>query len=224
MAWGKKDLIAKEPVKNTWPGLVLLGISTIIYLFSLFTEVRTFIAGSMYATLIGSLIYLTGLQSVKILFTPLLLLLMLIPIPEQLYPQLTFPLQLQVSKITELIVSHLGIPLLREGNVMHLPDHSFEVVEACSGLRSVITLMTLSVILGFFSLKRPLNKILLFATSIPTAIFVNIIRVSAMILLYHYFKLDLTEGAYHTVTGLLIFCLALFSLFILGKILEQWEK
>jgi exosortase len=178
----------------------------------------------MYATLTGALIYLTGLQSVKTLFTPLLLLLMLIPIPEQLYPQLTFPLQLQVSRITELIVTHLGIPLLREGNVMHLPDHSFEVVEACSGLRSVITLMTLSVILGFFSLKRPLNKILLFATSIPTAIFINIIRVSSMILLYHYFKLDLTKGAYHIVTGLLVFCLALFTLFIFGKMLEQWER
>ncbi len=224
MVYRKKDDIETEPVQHAWLGLFLIGISIILYLFSLFTEVRTFIAGAMYTTMVGVLIYLTGVRSIKILLTPLLLALMLIPIPEQLYPQLTFPLQLQVSKTTEFIVSHLGIPLLREGNVMNLPDHSFEVVEACSGLRSVITLMTLSVILGYFSLKSPLKKILLFATSIPTAIFVNIIRVSSMILLYHYFKLDLTEGAWHTVTGLLIFSLALFTLFIIGKTLEQWER
>ncbi len=224
MVFRKKDVIKSGPVKYAWPGLLLIGMSSILYLFSLFTEVRTLIAGSMYITMVGVLIYITGVRSIKILLTPLLLALMLIPIPEQLYPQLTFPLQLQVSKISEFIVSHLGIPLLREGNVMNLPGRSFEVVEACSGLRSVITLMTLSVILGYFSLKRPMQKILLFATSIPTAIFVNIIRVSSMIILYHYFNLDLTKGAWHTITGLLVFSFALLTLFTIGKTLEQWER
>jgi len=117
----------------------------------------------------------------------------------------------------------LGVPILREGNVMNIPDKSFEVVEACSGLRSMITMLTLSVIVGYFMLKRLSSKLILVAAGIPTAIFVNIIRVVFMILLYHFFRLDLTRGALHTVTGLLIFVIALVILFLLLKTLELWE-
>jgi exosortase len=169
------------------------------------------------------MIYLAGANSIKELATPLILLLMLIPVPDQLYIQITFPLQLKVSQISEVFIRMFGVPILREGNVMHIPDKIFEVVEACSGLRSMITMLTLSVIMGYFMLKRIPSKWVLVAAGVPTAIFVNIIRVVTMILLFHFFKLDLTEGASHTVTGLLIFGIALVILFLLLKVLELWE-
>jgi exosortase len=98
------------------------------------------------------------------------------------------------------------------------------VVEACSGLRSVITLLTLSVVMGYFLLTRVSSKLLLVAASIPIAIFVNLIRVVAIVLLFHFFGLDLYEGTLHTVTGLLIFLIALATLFMLQRILERWEQ
>ena len=204
-------------------GLIILLFSTAAYFFAMLTEVHTIIALSLFLTIIGVLIYLAGLKIVKELSLPLLLLLILIPFPEQLYIKLTFPLQLKVSQASEIVVRLFGVPLLREGNVMNIPGKSFEVVEACSGLRSMITLLTLSIIMGYYLLKKNSSKLILLLASAPTAIVVNIIRVSTMILLFHFFKLDLAEGTLHSITGLLIFGIALGILLLLNKVLESWE-
>ncbi|WP_319409046.1 exosortase/archaeosortase family protein [uncultured Desulfosarcina sp.] len=223
MVWTQRAALVDNPVRFSSIGLLILAVSTPLFMFALLTQVRTVIALSMLMTVIGTIIYLAGVGAVKVLFTPLILLAMLIPVPEQLYIQLTFPLQLKVSQISEVVIRLLGVPIFREGNVMTIPQKTFEVVEACSGLRSMIALLTLSVIMGYFILRRPVSKMVLVAASVPTAILVNIIRVVSMILLFHFFKLDLTEGTLHTVMGLAIFTIALLILFLLQKALELWE-
>jgi exosortase len=223
MVWSKRSVLAEATVRFSFIGLLILIVSAPLYMFALLTQVHTVIALSMFLTIIGAMIYLAGAKSIKELATPLILLLMLIPVPDQLYIQITFPLQLKVSQISEVFIRLFGVPILREGNVMNIPGKSFEVVEACSGLRSVITLLTLSVIMGYFMLKRLPSKLILVAAAVPTAIFVNIIRVIFMILLFHFFGLDLTAGTLHTITGLLIFGIALVILFLLLKVLEHWE-
>lgn len=223
MVWTKRAELRSGAPKFALPGLPLIIISIALYLFSLLTHVQTFIFLSMYLTMIGVIVYLAGAGALKTLATPLLLFLLLIPVPEQLYPQITFPLQLKVSQASEIIVKLFNIPLLREGNVMHLPQRSFEVVEACSGLRSAITLLTLSLIMGYFLLRRITSKAILFAASIPTAVFVNIVRVTSMILMYHFFNIDLTTGPLHTATGILVFILAIATFFLLQKVLSRWE-
>lgn len=223
MVWGKK--VALLDSRRQWPlfGLLLVIMATGFYYFALLTQVHTLISLSLFLAIVGVLIYLTGIESILILFTPLLLLLILIPVPEQLYIKLTFPLQLKVSQLSEIIVEMFGVPILREGNVMNVPGKSFEVVEACSGLRSMITLLTLSLIMGYFMLGRKTSKIIFLLASIPASIIVNIIRVSGMILLYHFFRLDLTEGLLHTLTGVLVFVIAIAMLLLLHKVLELWE-
>ncbi len=223
MVWRKKDELAKTTPCCCGVGLLLVLLSTASYLFSLLTQVPTFISLSLYFTLAGLLVFLGGLQAVRLLFTPLVLLLILIPVPEQLYIKVTFPLQLKVSQVSEFLLELSGVPILREGNVMHAPGKSFEVVEACSGMRSIITLFTLSLIMGYFMLKTRVAKIILLMSSIPIAIAVNIVRVSSMILLYHFFQLDLSEGFLHTATGLLVFVLAFAMLLLVHRILEYGE-
>ncbi|BBO81277.1 exosortase A [Desulfosarcina ovata subsp. sediminis] len=224
MIWTKRTALYRETGKDSPIGLALAFVSTAFYLFAIRTQVQTLLFLSMCMTMIGSIVYLTGTGAIKSLATPLLLFMMLIPIPEQLYPQITFPLQLKVSQASEIIVRAFGIPLLREGNVMHLPGKSFEVVEACSGLRSAISLLTLSVIMGYFMLQRYTSKTILFAASIPTAIFINIVRVVSMLLMFHYYHIDLSKGALHTGTGLFVFALAIIIFFILQRLLERWES
>ena len=223
MVYQNRRQVLETPATFTPLGLVTLLLASALYYFSLLTEVHTVIALAMYLTVLGTVVFLFGIRSLWVLFTPLLLLLMLIPFPDQLYIQLTFPLQLKVSQMSEAIIGLFGIPVHRAGNVLTIPQKSFEVVEACSGLRSVITLLTLSVVMGYFLLVRTTSKLLLVAASIPVAIFVNLIRVVAIVLLFHSFGLDLYEGTLHTVTGLLIFLIALVTLFLLQRILEQWE-
>lgn len=223
MVWSKRKRLLEVSSDNTFLGLLLIIFSIALYFFTLLTQVHTIIALSMFMTIVGIAVYLLGIKAIKDIFTPLLLLLMLIPIPDQLYTQLTFPLQVKVSQFAEMIVRFLGVAIFREGNVMNIPDRSFEVVEACSGLRSVVTLLTLSVIMGYFMLKNVTAKLALVVASVPVAIFVNIIRVVSMILVYHFFKLDLAIGLWHTVTGLVIFLLALLILYLLLRVLELWE-
>lgn len=223
MVWEKRTVLLSEKPCYSLSGLCLVVLSTACYFFALLTQVPTFISLSMYFSLVGVLVYLLGIKSIQILFTPLVLLLILIPVPDQLYIKLTFPLQLKVSQFSEMLVEIFGVPILREGNVMNTPGKSFEVVEACSGMRSMITLLTLSLIMGYFMLKKKVSKVVLLLASIPIAIIVNIIRVSVMILLYHFFRLDLSEGFLHTLTGLLVFAIALIMLLFIHKILELWE-
>ena len=223
MIWQKRHELRRLEARASWLGLLALLCAAPLYGFALLTKVNTLISLSMFTTLTGALVYIYGIGVIRVLFTPLLLVLLLIPIPDQLYIRLTSPLQLKVSQFSEILIRSLGVTIFREGNIMTIPGKSFEVVEACSGLRSLITLMTLSTIIGHFLLQRGLSRCLLFLASVPTAIVVNIFRITAMILLYHYFKIDLIEGAYHTIAGVLVFLLALAILLLLQRMLEWWE-
>jgi exosortase len=224
MIWGKrKELMALSP-RFSPIGLIMMVATTPLYLFSLLANVQTIIWLSMVLMLAGATIYFLGMHALKILAIPFLIFLLLIPIPEQLYVKLTFPLQIKVSQISELIIRAFGIPILREGNIMSIPGKSFEVIEACSGMRSMVTLITLALILGYFIFNRITSRLFLLIVSIPTAVLMNVIRVASMILCYHYFRLDLTEGVPHTVLGLFTFGIAIAILFSMQKVLEHWEK
>lgn len=223
MFWAERNKLARLYHRYAPAGLVLVVISTTLYLFALLTQVNTLIFLSTYLSIIGITVYVGGPGAVKTLATPLLLLLLLIPVPQQLYAQATFPLQLIVSRASEAIVLLLDVPLFREGNVMRLPQKTLEVVEACSGLRSILILLSLSVIMGYFLLHRFRSKAFLFVASIPTAILVNILRIVSMILMFHFFNLDLTTGPTHSAAGILVLLTAIFILFMLQRILKRLE-
>jgi exosortase len=222
--WGKRKFFFEDYAGYSSLGLLLIIPSLACYIFALLTQVDTIILLSMFLTIVGILLFFAGIKVFKELATPLLLSLLLIPVPEQLYISLTFPLQLKVSEISEVILRMFHVPMLREGNVMNIPQMSFEVIEACSGLRSVVALLTLSVVTGYFALTKFSSKAILLAASLPLAILVNIIRVVSMILLFYFFRLDLTEGVWHTLSGLTVFLIAMSVLFLLQRVLEFWER
>jgi exosortase len=178
----------------------------------------------MVLVLAGVVIYFYGFLMFKELLFPLFLLLFMIPVPAQIYAKLTIPLQLFVSKTSTWLAAAFGLPIYREGNVIHLADRTFQVVRACSGLRSMIALLTLSAIFGYFTLRSNFLRTILFFSAIPAAILVNIIRVLLMVLAYHIFTYDLTKGTIHTVFGIIIFMLALAFIAIVQRVLSIWDK
>jgi exosortase len=223
MLWQKRRFLEGSSGRSVKPSLALLILSLLLYILSLGLQIPTISFMTMVMTIFSGLIYLAGFRAVTKMATPLLLLLLIIPIPNQLYSMVTLPLQLQASQVSEVVIRLFGIPLFRDGNILHLPEKTFQVVEACSGLRSMITLLTLSLIIGYFLLRKKLSKSLLIAASMPVAFFVNIIRVVTMVLAFHFFQLDVTTGTAHTVMGVVIFVIALLMLFTLQRILEFWE-
>ncbi len=222
--WRKKDVLGKTPIIPSWWGMALVIFSLLLYLFAYFAEISTVASFSIVVLLAGVIIYLYGFLIFKELLFPLAFLLFMIPIPGQIYSSMTIPLQLFVTKVSVWIGAFLDIPIYREGNVIHLPDRTMQVVQACSGLRSMISLLMLSAIFGYFTLKSNILRFALFLSGIPAAIFVNIIRVSLMVFAFYYFNYDLTKDSVHTVFGIIIFFIALIIIALTKGVLSIWDK
>jgi len=155
---------------------------------------------------------------------PLFLLFFMVPIPAVIYNSITFPLQLLASKVSTQALDVLQIPVLREGNVMELAEQKLNVVEACSGIRSLLSLTFLSLVYGYFFESKTWMRVALFAATIPIAIVANASRVTLTGVLTEY-KPELAEGFFHTASGWVIFMVALAILMALHQILNWgWRR
>jgi exosortase len=125
-----------------------------------------------------------------------------------IYNQITFPLQIKASEAAELALTVIGIPVLREGNILNLPSQQLNVVEACSGIRSLLTLTFLSLVYGYFFEKRTWVRVVLFFSTIPIAISANAGRVTLTGILSE-IKPEYAEGFLHEFSGWVIFMVAL---------------
>lgn len=221
--WQKKERLSEIPIKSSWLGIVLVIISLLLYFFAYVAEINTVASFSIIPLLMGVILYLYGYLMLRELMFPLFFLLFMIPVPSQIYSSLTIPLQLFVSKVSVSFALFFGIPIYREGNVIHLPEQTLQVVQACSGLRSMISLLTLSAIFGYFTLKSNILRSALFVSGIPVAVLVNIIRVLLMIVAFYYFKLDLTGDNIHTVFGMMVFALALIIIALVRGVFSIWD-
>ena len=223
MSWQRRTYFQNN---NSAPvaGSTLLILSLLAYLFFLKLQVPTLIFLSTASSLISIMIFFAGFSAVKEMAIPILLLFLIIPIPNQILAMLTGSLQLRISEVSELIIRIFGVPMYREGNMLHVQQMTFQVVEACSGMRSLISMTTFSVIVSYFTLTKLWTAAFLLLFSIPVALFINLTRVVTMVLFYNYFSMDLTIGLPHTITGLVLFILGIILLFSFQRVLKNWEK
>jgi len=140
----------------------------------------------------------------------------MVPIPAVIYNALTFPLQLRASEAAEWAISFLGIPIIREGNVLELASQKLNVVEACSGIRSLLTLTFVALVYGYFAEKRVWIRVALFFATIPIAIIANAGRVTLTGVLSEV-NPELAEGAIHEAQGMVIFLVAIVILVALHQ-------
>lgn len=222
--WQKKDRLATLPQKISMAGFFLLFCSLVVYVLAYYAEIQTITSLSLISTLAGCVLFLYGPAVLKEVSFPLFFLVFMVPIPTQVYSAITIPLQLIVSKTSVDLLAATGIPILRDGNVIHLPEHTFEVVQACSGLRSLVTLLTLATIIAYFTLQSNILKVILILCAMPAAVLVNIFRVTVMITVYHVWSYDLTEGTIHTIFGVVIFVLAIAIIYLTRGVLQRWDR
>jgi exosortase len=157
---------------------------------------------------------------VKTLAFPLLLLPFMIPIPAVIYNQITFPLQLFATTVAENVLGWFGIPALRDGNVLVLANQTLNVAEACSGIRSLLSLTFLSLVYAYFFDSRVWMRWVLLIGTIPIAILANAARVTVTGMLSGV-NTQLAEGFPHLVEGFLIFVVALGMLFVLHMVISR---
>ncbi|HWE48181.1 MAG TPA: exosortase/archaeosortase family protein [Bryobacteraceae bacterium] len=213
IAWQKRGEIAGVIPKPNWWGLaVLLWGALQLYIGTLGAEIflsRT----SLVISIIGAVWLLGGTRYLRIFAFPLFLLFFMVPIPAIIYNQITFPLQLLASRVAENSITVLQIPVIREGNVLVLANQSLNVVEACSGIRSLLTLTFLSLVYGYFFENRTWVRVVLFLSTIPIAIVANAGRVTITGVIAQY-KPEYAEGLAHEAEGWVIFMVALVILIV----------
>lgn len=224
VAWQKRDDILSRPIRPNWMlgvPLMLLGFLQLLlgHLGADFFIERT----SIFPMIAGIILSCAGAQVLRSLLFPLAILAFMIRLPGLIYTQLTFPLQIFASTVAESALSLLGIPVLRDGNVLELANQKLSVVEACSGIRSLISLAFLSLIYAYFFDTKKWMRWVLLAASVPIAIFANSVRVTMTGILSEY-KQELAEGFYHTAEGWVIFMVALFLLLLVHQVFNRIYK
>ncbi len=207
ICWQKRNELLAEPSSPNWWGLLIVAWAGLqLYIGALGVELFTMRMAFVFS-LIGIVLLLGGTRYVRILAFPLFLLFFMVPIPAVVYSRITFPLQILASKVATSALDLMGIPVLREGNVMHLAETSLSVVEACSGIRSLLSLTFLSLVYGYFFESKIWLRVVLFLATVPIAILANASRVTLTGVLSQ-FKPELAEGFFHTASGLVIFLVA----------------
>jgi exosortase len=212
VAWTRRDALRRAPLCPTPAGLALLAISLLIFTAGKLGAELFLTRLSLIGALAGSIAFIWGRSHLRILTFPLAVLVFMVPLPAIVFNQLTFPLQLLASTVGESVIRGVGIPVLREGNVLQLPSRTLEVAEACSGIRSLASLLMLAVVIGYFNEQRAATRVLIALAAIPLAIVANAMRVAGTGITSEWISPTAADGFLHTFSGVVMFVIALLGL------------
>jgi exosortase len=208
IAWQKREELKAAPLKSNWLGLILVVWAAMQSIVGTLGAELFVSRTSFVFAVIGCVLWLGGAAAIRILAFPLILLFFMIPIPAIIYNQITFPLQLFASQCAEFVFTLLGVPVIRDGNVIEIPSQRLSVVEACSGIRSLLSLSFLSLVYGFFFDGRRWMRWVLLASTVPIAITANAGRVTITGILSEVDR-DYAQGVYHSLSGWVVFMAAM---------------
>jgi exosortase len=217
--WERRAKLKEAEIKSNLLGLIVV-LGSVAFLLAGILGSELFLTRiSMLGTIAGTVLFLCGWNYLKILMLPICFLILMIPIPAIIFNQIAFPLQLLASRFGELALMAWQIPVLREGNVINLANTSLEVAEACSGIRSLISLLTLGIVYGYFTDSRNWVRIILAIGTIPIAIAANGIRVAGTGIAAHHYGPEAAQGFFHSFSGWIIFIAAFIMMFILYRVI-----
>ncbi|HTR23303.1 MAG TPA: VPLPA-CTERM-specific exosortase XrtD [Terriglobales bacterium] len=220
--WGNRQRLVSIRPAPSWTGLpfVVFGLLLLamgVLGIELYTQ-----RSSLLFLLAGLILLLRGWEFFRAVFFPLAFLILMIPLPNLIYQEFTFPLQLLATRLSAEVL-RLFFPVFREGNIIktpHVPE-GLNVVEACSGIRSLLSLITLSIIYGYLMEKRKRIRVALVCAAIPIAVLANAFRVCITGLVAEYWDPSMAKGKPHELTGLLVFVLSLLLLFALHSLINR---
>jgi exosortase len=222
--WQNRTRIAREPREPSSWGLLIVVFALSVLVVGVLGAELFLSRISLLLLIAGLVIFFRGWRMFRAVLFPWAFLILMIPIPAIVFTQITFPLQMLTSKVAAMLLPLLGVPVLREGNIINLPAMSLEVAEACSGIRSLLSLATLAIIYGYVAETRVWVRVVLALASIPVAVAANSLRIVGTGVLVQYWDPDKAEGFFHTFSGWLVFLVSLAMIFLLHRLLQICRK
>ncbi len=224
LVWDKRATLRNTPVRPSWAGISLVTFALFLLLTGLFGA-DLFLSRFSFVLLATGVIWtLIGRQMLGHTKFMLFVLLLAIPLPAVLFNQLTFPLQILASELASALLPLAGVPVLREGNVIQLPAMALEVAEACSGIRSLMSLFTVAVIYGYFLERSTARRTILALASIPIAVAANAMRIFGTGLCVQYWNPDKAIGFFHEFSGWLMFVISLGLLYLVHLVMHLFSS
>jgi exosortase len=221
--WQKRKDLARLTLRPSWFGLVIVIAALMTLIVGVLGAELFLSRSSLVILLAGLLVFFCGWRFFGAVLFPWVVLFLMIPIPVIIFNQIALPLQFLASRLATSLLGLVGVPVLREGNIINLPSMSLEVVEACSGIRSLVSLITLAVIYGYFAEPRRIIRLALVIAAVPVAVIANGIRIMGTGLLGQYWDPDKAQGFFHEFSGWVIFLLALAILYLMHRSFSLWH-
>jgi exosortase len=222
--WRDRRNLVKVPIRPSWFGIIVVGGGLSILVAGSLGAEMFLSRSSLILILAGLVVLFLGWAYLRALLFPLLFLFLMVPIPAIIFNQITFPLQLLASRLASIVLPGFGVPVLREGNVINLPAMPLEVAEACSGIRSLMSLLTLAAIYSYFIERSSWKRGCLVAVAVPIAVAANAARIIGTGLLVQYWDPDKALGFFHEFSGWIIFLVSVFLLIAAQSVLHLFGR
>jgi len=219
--WQERRRLSEIILKPSWSGLVLIALALCVLIVGRLGAELFLARVSMLVLIAGLVVLFAGWNFFRAVLFPWAFLLLMIPIPTLVFNKITFPLQLLASRIAADVLPLFDVPVLREGNVINLPSMALNVAEACSGIRSLMSLVCLAIIYGYLMERRIVVRWALALISVPIAVAANSARIVGTGLMVQRWGSERALGFYHIFEGWLVFVACLVLLY-LAHLLIQW--
>jgi len=213
--------LKKTPLRPSNIGLLVIVGSLLLLMLGFIGTEYFIMRSSLVFLLAGIVLYWFGWGVLRLSALPIVFLIFMVPLPYIVYDSIAFPLKLLVTQASVAVLKMLSVPVVSEGNIIMFPQTVLEVADACSGLRSLMSLVTLAVAVAFMMHKSILNRTILILSAVPVAILTNMFRVIVTGYLASHYGAAAAEGFFHEFAGMAVFILAMVILFTESAILRK---
>jgi exosortase len=223
LIWERRAKLASLRIDPAWSGLAILLLAMLALVLNSITTQFFLYRISFVLFVAGVVVFLAGWRHLAAISFPLAFLALMVP-SSTLVEHITLPLQIVASKIASLLLMFAGVPSVREGNIIFLPSARLEVAEACSGIRSLFSLLTLTIIYGYLAESRIGIRVLLASLAVPVSVLANALRVALTGLVVERWGIQSAQGTLHMFSGWLIFIASLGFIFLLHRGIQARQK
>ncbi|MBV9669841.1 MAG: exosortase [Acidobacteriales bacterium] len=228
LIWKKWPALREATPKPSWAGIAILTVAMAMLVVGALGAELFLTRLSLVLAICGMFVTFLGWRHLRIAAFPVAALLLAIPIPAILFNQITFPLQIFASQLASNLLPLMNVPVLRQGNVIQLPAMPLEVAEACSGIRSLMSLSTLAVFYGYFLETSNVRRLALALLSVPIAVAANAMRIVGTGLCVQYWDPEKALGFFHEFSGWVVFMVSLLLMYALHKLISvgaaRWTR